>query len=416
MLSWMNRDGKILLATRITRGVGYGFLSVVLAIYLKLLGFDDVSIGIILTTTLVSSALFTTLASILERNFGRRRMLILFAVLMSIAGSIFIVSTNYLALLFAALIGTINVTGTEVGPFLSVEQAIIPQTCGEERRTLAFAWYSMGGTLATSGGALIGGLPSILQSYGFTLLDSFKPVFTIYVLTGMATLLLYLFLSNKVEAPPQESVEKKLLSPESRRIVAKLSALFALDSFGGGFVLQSIVSYWFFIRFGASLDQISLIFFGAGVLTALSFLVAARLANRIGLVNTMVFTHIPSNVLLMLVPLAPNLVGAMTFYLARMSISQMDVPARQSYTVAVVRPDERVAAAGFTNISRNVAQAISPSLSGYAIQFISLSFPFFVGGTMKIIYDLLLYKNFREKSAEQVRGKDSGPDVGTGDG
>src|SRR5712664_2442127 len=174
MLSWMNKDGKILLLSRVTRGIGYGFLSVVLAIYLKLLGFDEVGIGVVLTATLVSSAIFTILASLLERKIGRKRLLVLFAALMSVAGSVFIVSTNYVALLFAALIGTINVTGTEVGPFLSVEQAIIPQTCSKEKRTLAFAWYNVGGTLATSAGALLSGLPSVLQGIGLTLLDSFK--------------------------------------------------------------------------------------------------------------------------------------------------------------------------------------------------------------------------------------------------
>ncbi len=412
MLSWMNRDGKILLLSRVARGTGYGFLSVVLVIYLKLLGFNEVSIGIILTATLASSAVFTILASILERKFGRKRLLVLFAVLMSVAGSVFTVSTNYVALLFAALIGTINVTGTEVGPFLSVEQAIIPQTCDQERRTLAFAWYSVGGTLAASAGALISGLPSVLQSRGLTLLDSFKPMFGLYVLIGLLTLLLYLFLSDKVESPflpRSKPVVRPLLSPRSKRVVAKLSGLFALDSFGGGFVLQSVVSYWFYARFGASLEQISLIFFGTGILTALSFLAAERIAKRVGLVNTMVFTHLPSNVLLILVPLAPNLVGAMAFYLARMSLSQMDVPTRQSYTVAIVRPEERVAAASITNISRNMGQSISPSFSGYVLQFLSLSSPFFIGGGLKIAYDISLYMSFRAlKPPEELGGLDSG--------
>jgi predicted MFS family arabinose efflux permease len=405
MLSWMNMDGKILLLSRVTRGVGYGFLSIVLAIYLKLLGFDEVSIGIILTATLASSAVFTVLATFLERKIGRKTLLVMFAALMSVAGSIFIASTNYVAILFAALIGTINVTGTEVGPFLSVEQAIIPQTCDEERRTSAFAWHSMGGTLATSVGALIGGIPPILQSSGFSQIGSFKPVFALYVLIGVATLLLYLLLSGSVEASKKSSLpENKILSPKSRGAVAKLAGLFALDSFAGGFVLQSIVSYWFFVRFGASLEQISIIFFGAGALTAASYLAAATLAKKIGLVRTMVFTHLSSNVLLMLVPFAPTLLGATAFYLARISLSQMDVPTRQSYTVAIVNPEERVAAAGFTNISRNAAQSISPYFSGYLLQFLSTSFPFFIGGGLKIIYDISLYANFRNLKSPEERG------------
>ncbi len=407
MLSWMNRDGKILLLARIARGIGYGFLSVVLAIYLKLLGIDEIGIGIILTATLASSAAFAILTSILERRIGRKRLLVLFSSLMSLAGCILIISANYIVLLFAALIGTLNVTGTEVGPFLSLEQAIIPQTCDQKRRTLAFAVYGVGGTLATSAGALISGLPSLMQSKGLALLDSFKPLFGIYVLIGVTTLLLYTVLSDKIDSPPiQQSKQagRSLLSSESRRVIARLSGLFALDSFGGGFVLQSFVSYWFYARFGASLEQISLIFFGTGVFTALSFLPAEKLAKRIGLVNTMVFTHLPSSVLLMLVPLAPNLAGAMAFYLGRMALSQMDVPTRQSYIVEMVRPEERVAAVSFTSISRNLSQATSPSFAGYLLQFLSLSSPFFIGGALKIAYDISLYMNFRTlKSPEESK-------------
>ncbi len=400
MLSWLNKDGKILLLSRITRGVGYGFLSVLLAIYLKTLGFSELAIGLVLTATLVSSALFTILATFLERRIGRRGVLVLLAALMSLAGGLFVVSTSYVVVLFAALVGTINVTGTEVGPFLSVEQAIIPQTCRPEKWTLAFAWYSLGGTIATSGGALMGGLPQILQGAGLAQSDSFKAVFGLYSLIGAAALVVYLALSEKVELHPRPDARPlahPMLSPGSKRFVAKLSGLFALDSFGGGFVLQSLVSYWFYARFGASLEQISLIFFGAGVFTTISFLVAERLANRIGLLKTMVFTHLPSNVLLMLVPLAPSLLAAMALYLARMSLSQMDVPTRQSYIAASVTPEERVTAASFTNISRNVAQSVSPSLAGYAIQSLSLSSPFFIGGALKIAYDLSLYMSFRAR-------------------
>ena len=407
MLTWMSTDGKLLLASRIVRAFGYGFLSVILAIYLKLLGFEEVRIGIILTATLLSGAAFTALASVAERKIGRRRMLMLFAALMSLAGVIFGITEEYVALLFAALIGTINVTGTEVGPFLSVEQAIIPQTSEERKRNFAFALFSTLGTLATSAGALLSGIPSILQkSFGFGIIDSFRPIFVLYVLVGVVTLILYGFLSNRVEVSvaPERLAKSKLLSPKSKRLVAKLSTLFALDSFAGGFVIQSIVAYWFFTKFSVPLSQVSLIFSAAGVLTAISFLAAAKIADKIGLVNTMVFTHIPSNILLIMVPLAPSLLLAMGFYLARMSLSQMDVPTRQSYTVAIVNPEERVSAAGFTNISRNVAQAVSPSISGYVLQFLSLSYPFFIGGSLKVVYDLLLYSSFRStKPVEELR-------------
>jgi len=412
MLSWLSRDGKILLMSRIIRAIGYGFLSVVLAIYLSLLGLEEFRIGVILAGALLGGAMFTILASLLERRLGRRGMLILLAALMSVAGSVFLLTTNFVALLVAALIGTINATGTEVGPFLSIEQAIIPQTCDERRRTLAFALYNTGGSLATSVGALLSGLPSAIQrTLQLTLVDSFKPVFALYILIAGVTLLLYASLSGRVEAstPPQGASRHRIFSPESRWIVTRLSALFALDAFAGGFVIQSVVAYWFFARFEAPLEQLSVIFSTAGVLTALSFLAAARLAGKIGLINTMVFTHIPSNVLLMAVPLAPTFPLAIAFYLARMGLSQMDVPTRQSYTVAIVEPEERVAASGFTNTSRNVAQAVSPSIAGYALQFFSLSFPFVIGGVLKIFYDILLYAEFRGLKSPEERSNQSGP-------
>lgn len=405
MLSWINRDGRIILASRIARGIGYGFFSVDLAIYLSLLGFGEIRVGIILAAALLSAATFTILAGILERKIGRKSVLAIFAVMMSAAGLLFTLSTNYFVLLLAASFGTANVTGSELGPFLSVEQAIIPQTCSQQRRTSAFATYSLCGTLASSAGALLSGFPSVLQSYGLSLQDAFKPVFGLYAFAGGVTLVLYMFLSAGVEAPssPSKFAENKLMSLGTRRIVARLSGLFAVDSFGGGFVLQSIVSYWFFVRYGASLWQISLIFSASGLLAALSFPIAAGISRRIGLVNTMVFTHLPSNVLLMLVPLAPNLGGAIAFYLARMSLSQMDVPTRQSYIAAIVGPKERTLAAGVTNISRNLAQASSPTLSEYALRFISLSSPFLIGGGVKTVYDLLLYASFRKlKSPEEI--------------
>lgn len=403
---WLSNDGKLLLASRTLRAVAYGFISVILAIYLKQAGFQELEIGIVLTATLLSSALFTIIAIFYADRVGRKRSLIILAVLMAISGLLFALTTDYTLLLIAALIGTINVTGTEVGAFLSIEQAAIPQVSPEEKRTLAFSLYNTAGTLAVALGALLGGVPEFLQhSFGTRLVDSFKPLFILYSIIAVTTGVIYLFLSARVEVRSIKSAPKtsQLLRPESRRRVFKLSALFALDSFAGGFVLQSIVAYWFFARFQISLISISAIFFGANVLTAVSFLVAARLASRIGLVRTMVFTHIPSNILLIMIPLAPTLPSALAFYLARMSLSQMDVPTRQSYTVAIVSPEERTAAAGVTNISRNVTQAVSPSIAGHVLQLVSLSFPFFIGGGLKMIYDLLLYASFKRiKPPEEV--------------
>lgn len=407
LLTWLSRDGKLLFASKIVRSLGYGFLSVTLAIYLDLIGLDRVQIGTILMATLVNSVIFTFISSFWADRFGRRKMVIIFGLLMSLAGLLFYFTENYLLLILAAFIGTINVTGNEVGPFLSIEQAIIPQTCPAEKRNFAFAIYNMLGTLAMSVGVLVGGFPQYLQNiFGLSKAASVKPLFLIYSLLGVISAVIVSLMSDKVEINSANAPKKpvyQILSPSSKKIILKLSLLFGIDSFAGGFIIQSILSYWFFVKFGVNFAQLSHIFFGAGVLTAFSYLAASALAKRFGLVNTMVFSHIPSNILLILLPLAPSLSLAVGLLLARMSLSQMDVPTRQSYIVAIVKPEERVPAAGITAMARNTAQAISPSITGYILQFFSLSAPFFIAGGLKIVYDILLYLNFRKLKAPEER-------------
>ena len=408
LLDWLSTDGNLILSARIIRTFAYGFLSIVFAIYLKLLGFNDVLIGVVLTATLVNSVIFTLIASFYADRIGRRKILIIYGALMSIAGAIFLATENYFALITAALIGTINVTGSETGAFLSIEQALLPQTVkNNKKRNTVFALYNMAGTFAMSAGVLLSGLPTILQEqYAMNQVESIKPLFLLYSALGIGVIGIYFMLSNKIEVLLPRTTARPVmqsLSPQSKQIVGKLSGLFAVDSFAGGFVIQSIVSLWFFSKFGVDLAAISVIFSVAGVLTAFSFFAAAKIADRIGLVNTMVFTHIPSNVFLILVGFAPSLPLAIAFYLARMTLSQMDVPTRQSYIVAVVSEDERTPAAGITNISRNISQAVSPSLTGYILQILpTLSAPFILGGALKIAYDIALYVNFRKiKPAEE---------------
>ena len=410
LIDWLSNDGKIILAARVTRTFAYGFLSIVLAIYLKLIGFDDILIGLVLAATLVNSVIFTLLASFYADRLGRRKMLIIYAALMSISGSIFLASDNYLALVAAALIGTVNVTGSETGAFLSIEQALLPQTVNDARkRNTIFALYNMTGNFAMSAGILLSGLPAILQQQlGLSQIEAIKSLFMLYSILGIIVLAIYFMLSKKIELATGEITKPltQVLSPETKKIVGKLSGLFAVDSFAGGFVIQSIVSFWFFTKFGVDLTTLSYIFSVAGVLAAFSFLAAARIADRIGLINTMVFTHIPSNILLILVGFAPTLPLAIAFYLGRMALSQMDVPTRQSYIVSVVKEEERTASAGITNISRNMAQAVSPSFTGYVLQALPLlSAPFVLGGMLKIVYDIALYVNFRNiKSSEKNIG------------
>lgn len=402
VLDWLTKDGKLLIAARIVRTFSYGFLSVILAIYLNLVGFNEILIGFILSATLANSVIFNLFSSFFADRIGRRKVLIIYAALMSISGGIFLITENYVGLILAAFIGTINVTGSETGAFLSLEQAILPQTVKNiKKRNTIFALYNMGGTFAMSFGILLVALPQILEeNLGYMKIDSFKPLFFLYIIAGISVMIIYFFLSKEIETSKTDNAARVLfssnLSSKSKKIIFKLSSLFALDSFAGGFVIQSVVSFWFFTKFGVDLTTISLIFSVAGVLTAISFIFAARLADRIGLINTMVFTHIPSNILLILVAVAPTFPIAMILYLARMSLSQMDVPTRQSYIVAVVDENERTAAAGITNTSRNIAQAISPSITGVIIQSLWLSAPFVIGGLLKIAYDLGVFVNFRK--------------------
>src|SRR5919106_756320 len=411
LFDWLTRDGRLLLAAKMVRAFAYGFLSVILAIYLKLIGFDELLIGLILTTTLLNSVIFTLVASFYADKIGRRKFLLLYASLMSVSGFIFTISENYFALIIAAFIGTINITGAESGAFLTIEQAILPQTLKNVRkRNTVFAIYNMAGTFMMAAGVLLAGLPAVLQQQ-FQYFDivlnqigSIKLLFVLYSVLGIVLLGIYLLLSQKIEVRDNLENQKdestqltkiSSLTPESRNIVMRLSGLFAIDSFAGGFMIQSIVSFWFFTRFEADLTILSYIFSVSGVLTAFSFMAAAKIADRIGLINTMVFTHIPANIFIIAVAFAPTLPIAIVLYLLRMALSQMDVPTRQSYIVAVVREDERTPSAGITNISRNVTQAISPSLTGILINSLSLAAPFVIGGALKVVYDVALFINFR---------------------
>jgi predicted MFS family arabinose efflux permease len=302
----------------------------------------------------------------------------------------------------AAALGTLSPTGTEVGPFLSIEQVIIPQTCPDKKRTDAFSFYSVSGYLAGSFGALLGGVPVLVQGFGLSSFDGYRLMFGTYAAFGLATFVIYTFLSEKVEyrgARPQVSGQRN----ESDARIAKLSLLFSLDAFAGGFILQSIVSYWFYVSYGIALGSISLVFFVTGMLTTASFLAAPRIASRIGLLRTAVITHLASNVFLILVPFSPSFSIALVLWFARSSLSQMDVPTRQSYIVAVVEPEKRTIATSTTNTSRNVAQSVTPLITGYVIGF-ALAAPFLLAGVLKSIYDAGLYLTFRKVKPPEENG------------
>jgi predicted MFS family arabinose efflux permease len=331
---------------------------------------------------------------------------------MLFAAAVFATTTSFALLLVAATIGVISPAGNEVGPFLAVEQAALTQGIAPERRTQLFAWYTLVGAMATALGALVGGgLAQALQEEGWSPLSSYRAVVVGYGALGGVLLLLFLRLSPATEAPPSKRVTSRpsflhagLGLQRSRGVVLRLSALFTVDAFAGGFVVQAFVAYWFYQRFGAEPARLGQIFFGANVLAGISALSAAWVARRIGLVRTMVFTHLPSNVLLLAVPLMPTLPLATAVLFLRFSISQMDVPTRQSYTMAVVDPDERSAAAGVTGIARTVGSSLAPLAAGplYASAALA-SYPFFIAGLLKIAYDLALFAAFRKLPAPEER-------------
>ena len=404
----MKRDITTLFCTRIIRLFCYGFLSVVLALYLVQAGLDEKQVGLLFTLTLAGDAGISLWLTTSADRFGRKRTLILGALLMLGAGVAFIITRNVVVLMAAAIIGVISPSGNEIGPFLSVEQASLSHLLPAERRTQSFAWYNLAGSFATAAGALSGGwLAQALQARGMPALDAYRVVLAGYALGGLTLAVLFVSLTGDIEVGPASEIESgpRLLGlHRSRGVVGRLSALFSLDAFAGGLIVQSMVAYWFHIKYGVEAGIIGSIFFGANILAGISALLAVRLANKIGLINTMVFTHVPSNILLILVPLMPTLPWAIAVLLLRFSISQMDVPTRQSYTMAVVAPDERSAASGVTGIARSVGAALSPSLTGLFLSVPGLiSMPFFLSGGLKIVYDLLLYQSFRSmKTPEEI--------------
>jgi MFS family permease len=394
----LRADVRLLFLTRFTRLFAYGAISVVLVLYLTGLGLTESQVGLVLTLTLLGdTAVSLSLTTRADRT-GRRRMLCIGSALMAGAGVAFALTRNPVFLAIAGTIGVISPSGNEVGPFLSIEQAALTHVIPNRIRTELFAWYTLMGSLATAAGALCaGGLTQFLQASGFQPLDSQRGIVILYAALGLLLAALFTRLSSGVELNHSEIPQQKLTLGigASRPIILKLSALFALDSFGGGFVVQSLAAYWFYLRFGVQPAALGGIFFGANVLAGISALLASRLAARIGLVKTMVFTHLPSNVLLLLVPLMPNLPLAILVLWLRFSISQMDVPTRQSYTMAVVRPEERSAAAGVTGVARTMGAAIAPLFAGYLLGRPDLiNWPFLIAGGLKIVYDLLLYRAF----------------------
>jgi MFS family permease len=409
-LQHLAHDGALLFLTRFIRLFSYGALSVVLVFYLTGLGLSESQTGILLTLTLLGDTLVSLFLTTQADRIGRRRMLIIGAILMAGAGLIFASTNNFLFLVVAGTIGVISPSGNEVGPFLSIEQAALSQVIPARERTAVFAWYTLTGAIATAAGSLFAGLlTQTLRRVAVTPVRSERVIILAYAALGLLLALLFSRLSSAAEVHRDaggSTTTKSLLGiGSSRAVVLRLSGLFALDAFGGGFVVQSFAAYWFYLRFGVNPATLGGIFFGANVFAGVSALVASRLASRFGLVKTMVYTHLPSNILLILVPLMPNLFLAILVLLLRFSVSQMDVPTRQSYTMAIVPAEERSSAAGIMAVARTTGAALAPVFAGLLFARPSLiNLPFFIAGTLKITYDLLFYRAFvRLQPPEEVQ-------------
>ena len=395
------RDLLTIYAVQALRALLYGFASVLVGASLAHAGYSDAKVGLVFTAMLGGFAVTSVAVGTRGDQIGRRRLYATLFLVMAAAGTVFALTRWLPALILAALTGTISVEANESGPITSLEQAMIPQVAGAAReRTWAFARYNAVAYLAGSLGALAAGGPDFFRRF-FPAVPASQRFMLAFPVIGVACALLAVRLSHAVEAGDVLTAERRFPLVRSKRKVAGLAGLFAIDSFGGGFVVNSFLVFWFQRKFGASTELMGLVFFFVGLLQSGSSIAAGALANRIGLLNTMVFTHLPSNILLILVPFMPNLWLAIAMLLARFAISQMDVPARQAYVVAVVDPDERTAAAAYTNTARYLVRPAGPALGGYLMQTISLSAPFVAAGALKIVYDFALLATFRRVRTDQ---------------
>ncbi len=394
-------DARIIFAGRGLRAFGDGFVSLLLPVYVTALGFDAFAVGAISTATLLGSAALTIFVGLTAHRFGRRALLVVAALIMIGTGIGFMLERDLWPLLAIAFIGTLNPSSGDVSLFYPLEQALLAESVPAQARTATFAVYALIGTLVAALGALAAGLPDLLRDYfSLSLLMALQAMFALYTVLGLLTYLLYRRLPAALDR--REAAASSALGP-SKRLVFTLAALFSLDSFGGGLVVQSLLALWLFQHFGLSLAAAGSIFFWAGICTSLSYLAAVRLSRRIGLVRTMVFTHLPANLCMIALPFAPNLVIAVALLLVRAALSQMDVPTRSSYVMAVVTPPERAAAASITALPRSLASAVAPMLAGWVFTLSPFGWPLIAAGGLKAGYDVLLLLLFQRHKPPEER-------------
>ena len=389
-----SRDALRILAARGVRAFADGFVALLLPIYLVEIGFSSLAIGTIVASTLIGSALLTLWVGLIANRHSRRRLLLAASLLMAATGVGFAIVTAFWPLLVIAFVGTMNPTSGDASVFQPLEQTVLTQTIAQHRRTALFARYSVIGSLAGAAGVSAAAAPDIAAEWvGFDRVATMRVMFGVYGLLGVLSMLLYRPLSSAVES---EDTTPTAPLQQSRRLVYGLAALFGMDSFGTGFLVQSLLALWLYQTFQVSVSTTAAILFWSGVCSAVSYLVAVPIAARIGLIKTMVFTHLPSNMFLMLIPFAPNLATAIGLLLARSALSQMDVPTRASYVMAVVAPEERPAAASITSVPKTFAWAAGSMISGYLLTVSTFGWPLLVGGAVKAAYDILLLIRFQK--------------------
>jgi MFS family permease len=400
-----HRDLALINAAGFVRSFGVGLMGVVLGIYLFRSGLSSIAIGLVIAMGLAGSGSATLVMTIAADRIGRRWFLVFLSVLAAVGGIALALSPSFPVLAIMAFVGMLNGTGTDRSAAYALDQAIIPGLVSDQRRTWRLAWYNVlldgGGSL----GALGAGLPILLQHQTpLTVLASYQVAFFGYSVLCLVVAAIYLSLSSAVEVgSPGTTSLKTEISPESKKVVARITTLFSLDAFGGGFLTDALVAYWFFRRFGIAEQDLGVVFFAVHVLNACSHLAAAWLASYIGLVKTMVFTHLPSSFFLMAVPFAPSFKWAVLLFLCREALVEMDVPTRQSYVAALVKPAERTFASGVTNLARNLFWAVGSGFAGLTMQVLSFSAPLLLGGGAKVLYDILLFRSFRKvKPPEEI--------------
>ena len=394
MLDWVNRNGKILLAVRPIQAFAGSFVSLFFAIYLNSLGLPLWQTGLVLSGGLATSTLFNLVAGYLADRMGRRRLLMFFGLMSTAAGLVFTLTNQPMILVVTAVIASMGYGGG-FGAAQMLERVILAQCCEDEERTDLYAIRSTIGSLATAGGSLFTGFLVVIQSWGYVESIAYRMMFGVFTALNLIIVFLYLMLDEEAEIEEEKAVQVAL-SPETKRYAVLLSILFSMDALGGAFIGRSLAAYWFFERFGLGMDKIGMIFSASSLLAAVSFMLAARISKRIGLINTMVFSHLPANLMMAVIPYMPTLETSLFFYLGRSLLSMMDVPTRQSYTMAIVKPEERSRFQALLNLPRSVTMAIGPGIAAYVMQFVGISMPFLIAGIIKSFYDIALWFTFKD--------------------